>query len=137
MTLNWKVTTAILVLFATYFSIAIYFRRTYVPVPPQTSSRIWLTGPFIPFIAGGSAYIAELPKFNYLADSLDDQFRSPLVLYEDEQPVGPAHSEHLDISALGKGRYSQWKDHGLIFSATNNSNPNDNWKRYSVTIQQK
>jgi hypothetical protein len=132
-TMNWKVTTAVLLLFAVYFPIATYFKFTYVPVPYQSSGRIWLTGPFIPLSTGGAAYIAALPQLNYLADTVELR-QSTLILYEDEKPIGPANSDHIDISSLGNGRYSHWKDQGLIFSATDNSNPNQNWKRYSVTI---
>lgn len=132
--MNWRVFAAALALFAVYFPVAIYFKMTYVPPPQQPRERIWLTGPFIH--AGGAAYIAELPRFNDLADSNDEPFQSPLILQENELPIGSAHERHSDIATLGGGRYSHWKDQGLVFSSSDNSDPNQNWKRYSVVRDQ-
>ena len=129
--MSW-VFKAILTLFAVYLPIALYLKLTFVAPPRQSMERIWLTGPFIS--AGGAAYIAELPKLNHLAGSNDQPFQSPVIFYENEKPIGRAHSKHKEIATLGGGRYSHWVGQGLIFSASDNSDPNQNWKRYSVTV---
>jgi hypothetical protein len=121
----------IAVLFAVYFPVAVYFKHTYVAQPGPSKDTIWLTGPFLPFIAGGKAYLASLPKFEELADSIDKD-RSPLVLYENDDALGPAHSQHSDIVELGAGRYSHWRGLGMVFSASDGSDPNKNWKLYSI-----
>jgi hypothetical protein len=122
---------AALVAATVYFAVAGYLKSSYVPQPVPPNDRIWLTGPFTKFGASGAAFIATIP-FDQLADGVDDRSRSPLVLYENEHPLGPAHSLHDDIAAIGQGRFSHWTGIGLVFSASDNSDPNANWKRYSI-----
>jgi len=69
---------------------------------------------------------AELPG----ADSPDDLERSKVLLYENETLLGPPHSLHGDVGKLGEGRYSHWVVQGLIFSASDNSDPNTNGRHY-------
>lgn len=56
--------------------------------------------------------------------------RSDLVLLEDGRPLGPPHSLHADIRNLGAGRYSHWTRDSLYFSASDNSDPRRNGRRY-------
>jgi hypothetical protein len=58
--------------------------------------------------------------------------KSGLVLYEDGKPLGPARSYHADIRTKGGGRYSHWTATALYFSASDNSNPRTNGRRYEV-----
>ena len=132
---NWpskKKIAVIAALFAVYFPVALYFKSTYIPQPAPPKDRIWLTGPFLPFTPGGNAYLAWLPKFEELADTPDTAERSPIVLYENDRILGPAHSRHQEIADLGGGRYSHWTGMGIVFSTTDNSDPNKNWKLYWV-----
>lgn len=132
---NWplsKKVALIAALFAAYFPIAVYFKHSYVPQPGPSKDTIWLTGPFLPFVEGGKAYRASLPQFDELADTLQQKDRSPIILYENDRPLGPAHTYHQDIVDLGGGRYSHWSGLGLVFSTSDGSNPNQNWKLYSV-----
>ena len=119
-------------MFAAYFPIAVYFKHSYVPQAGPSKDIIWLTGPFVPLIAGGKAYLAWLPKLEDLSDSFENADRSPVILLENDRPLGPAHSEHEAIATLGLGRYSHWKDLRIVFSTSDNSDPNQNWKMYSV-----
>ena len=119
-------------LFAAYFPIAVYFKHSFVPQAGPSKDMIWLTGPFLPLVAGGKAYLAWLPKLEDLSDSVENRDRSPVILLENDRPLGPAHSEHEAIATLGLGRYSHWKDLGIVFSTSDNSDPNQNWKMYSV-----
>ncbi|MHC6154904.1 hypothetical protein ACVSQB_24285 [Bradyrhizobium elkanii] len=68
------------------------------------------------------------------ADANDAAHRSNLLLYEDDKLLGPPHSVHSDIATLGEGRYSHWKDVGIRFSASDNSDPNINGRRYWAVI---
>jgi hypothetical protein len=92
---------------------------------------------------GGSQYIAEpydgptfrsIEALNGLADTLEDNQRSPVLIYENNRPLGPAHSLHADISNLGRGRYSHWKGEGVRFSTSDNSDPNTNDRYYWIVV---
>lgn len=67
-------------------------------------------------------------------DDLERPAVSKLILFEDGQPLGPAHSVHTDIAALGKGRYSHWVNE-VIFSSSDGTNPQSNDRTYSYTAQ--
>jgi len=58
---------------------------------------------------------------------------SDLVLLEDGQPLGPAHSAHAEIRQAGRGRYSHWGARTIYFSTSDNSDPRTNGREYKVT----
>jgi pectate lyase len=58
---------------------------------------------------------------------------STLKLYENGVELGPAHSVHNDIRTIGKGRFSHWGT-GLYFTASDNSNPLTNGRKYTYTL---
>lgn len=64
-------------------------------------------------------------------DSPEHPCHSRLLLLENSVPLGHGHALHRDIQDLGKGRYSHWKQH-LLFSTSDNSDPNDNGRRYEI-----
>jgi hypothetical protein len=90
-----------------------------------------LTKPFAP--VGGHAFTADLPDYVQQADDMDDPRRSRLMLYEDGIPIGFAHQTHADVKAHGGGRYSHWRKQ-LMFSATDNTDPNSNGRQYQVCL---
>jgi hypothetical protein len=61
----------------------------------------------------------------------EDGQRSTLVLYEDGKALGPAHSPYEDVVAEGRGRFVHLADK-LVFSASDNSNPRRNGRRYTI-----
>jgi len=67
-----------------------------------------------------------------LADEVSGN-RSSLQLFEDDQPLGPAHTIHDDIRRTGFGSYSHWRG-GLYFSTSDNSCPQINGRRYSFRV---
>src|SRR5262245_16953933 len=75
----------------------------------------------------GNCYVAPLPG-RLISDS---NGRSRLLLFEDGQKLLYPHSSHDDIRQLGGGRYSHWGD-AVFFSASDNSDPAKNGRRYSV-----
>jgi hypothetical protein len=79
----------------------------------------------------GNAFYAPLPQLEFWADTSESPSKSPLVICEGDVPLGPPHSQHADITSKGLGRYSHWGT-GVIFSTSDNSDPNTNGKRYSV-----
>ncbi len=139
MPLNKKVIWSALVLFAIYFPVAWWLKISYVPVqgPPADangplSDAIRLVGPFNRFNNSKIAFVASAPGLDSLSDFGAEQTRSPFLLYENNTPLGPAHSWHDAIVKEGQGRFSHWKDIGFIFSTSDNTNPNNNGRRYWV-----
>jgi hypothetical protein len=104
-----------------YFPIAIYLKSSYVPRELDRFRRLT-----------GYSFLMSQPDLDTLADSSDNLMRSPLELYEDGKLIGPAHSAHVDIRDIGLGRFSHWQGIGLIFSTSDNSDPNTNGRRYSM-----
>lgn len=76
-------------------------------------------------------------------DSLLDMEASSLVLHEDGIPLAHPHSLHKAIRQFGRGRYSHWTPSNqrdrdgyggmLLFSSSDQTNPNDNGREYSVS----
>jgi hypothetical protein len=66
--------------------------------------------------------------------AMADDTRSPVVIYEDGRPLGPAHSNFADLSRLGHGRFSHWTGQGLFFSTSDGSDPNRNGRRYFAVV---
>jgi SAM-dependent methyltransferase len=85
-----------------------------------------------PFIhRAGYAWTANLEPYVHVSDTAEHPQRSRIMLYEDGVPVGFAHALHKQIGGHGGGRYSHWGS-TLIFSATDNSDPNKNGRQYSI-----
>jgi hypothetical protein len=99
--------------------------------PCDAANRVPLAPPFGP--DGEFSFVAPLPKFNALADSNDAPNRSKLLLCEDGKPLGPPHSQHVDIQKQGLGRYLHWETI-IYFSSSDNSDPNANSHSYSVIV---
>ncbi|HZT87354.1 MAG TPA: class I SAM-dependent methyltransferase [Stellaceae bacterium] len=87
-----------------------------------------LPGPYV--AQGGARYAASVPVLADEADGPAAPARSRLMLYEDGQLLGLAHTRHDQISNYGKGRFSHWGA-DVHFSATDNSDPNSNGRHYS------
>jgi predicted O-methyltransferase YrrM len=81
--------------------------------------------------AGGHAWYAFVGH-EALADEISGN-ASPLELLENERLLGPAHAMHDNIRATGLGSYSHWRG-GLYFSASDNSTPQTNGRRYSIRL---
>jgi hypothetical protein len=104
-------------------------------VDPRPKGRIVLEL-VQPFERSGLAAVAhKWVPFTQLddGDSEDNLERSPLLLFEDKKPLGPPHSPLSDIGALGHGRFSHWHQ-GFVFSASDDSDPNSNGRRYWAVV---
>lgn len=128
-------TTAAVAALAVYFALASWTKLTWVDAAPKGRVVFRLQRPFElyrPF--GVSCYqLRGQEVFDALADTEDDPTRSPLMLYEGDQLLGPPHSSIEDIGRLGKGRYSHSK-RGLVFSASDNSDINTNGRTYWAVL---
>ena len=91
---------------------------------------IALKPPFASF--GGKGFVAykQAPG----GDSTQGPSISSLVLCEDQKRLGPSRSMHDDIRTMGRGRYSHWGP-DVIFSTSDNSDPNTNGHRYSYVLR--
>lgn len=78
--------------------------------------------------------LAEYSDYSAFADEAFKAPKSPLILYENDKPLGPSHSVHYDVERLGLGRYSHWKDLGILFATSDNSDPNNNGRAYFVVL---
>ena len=94
----------------------------------QARKRILLSGPYV----SGERYLyaTRLEHLKDAADSPDFPRRSRLMLYEDGNPLGLAHSAPETIRSFGLGRFCHWEDQ-LYFSASDSTNPNFNDRIYS------
>jgi hypothetical protein len=86
------------------------------------------------FQEDNNAYGYMLPPVSErgpVRDTMSEQTASQLSLFEDDVPLGPAHSVHADIRSSGMGRFSNWNT--LLFSTTDNSDPRSNERLYRIT----
>lgn len=58
--------------------------------------------------------------------------RSGVRLLEDGRELGPGRSLHAEIRQQGGGRFSHWTHNTLYFSASDNSDPRSNGRRYEI-----
>jgi hypothetical protein len=100
---------------------------------------VWRLNP--PFLRDGPCgCIARLhmPALSFLAshaNDLQNPRRSRLRLFEDGRPLAPPHSLHADIRSAGRGAYSHWSlGHFLLFSTSDNSDPNQNGRTYTFVL---
>jgi hypothetical protein len=129
-------TIAAVTAFAVYFALAGWSKLSWVdPVPGGGRVVFRLERPFELYRPSGvSCYQLRAQEiFEALVDTEDDPTRSPLLLYEGNQQLGPPHSRIEDVGTLGKGRYSHSK-RGLVFSASDNSDVNTNGRTYWAVL---
>ncbi|GGI23879.1 hypothetical protein [Bradyrhizobium guangdongense] len=120
---------AVTAVLAVYVPFALYFARQPVvqdegllqrPFPHQ-GLYSWLARPLVP----GS-----------LTDSPDAPRAATLVVLEDGHPLGPGHTELSEITYNGSGRYRYWSSPQegriLVFSTSDNSDPNTNGRTYRI-----
>ena len=81
---------------------------------------------------GGYAYHISYP-LPVTGDSNTAPTSSTMHLFENGVELGPAHAVHQDIRDLGKGRFSHWGT-TLYFSASDNTNPATNGRKYTYTM---
>jgi hypothetical protein len=72
-------------------------------------------------------------RLTAIADDVRRWERSPLRLFENDKPLHPAHALHYQIRRDGGGRYSHWQNR-LLFSTSDNSNPNSNGRTYTFEL---
>jgi hypothetical protein len=81
-------------------------------------------------IGNGFAFAAAAPSLESLSDSDAAPTRSKFLVCENNSLLGPPHTLHADIIGKGMGRFSHYSGAGFTFSASDNSDPNTNGRRY-------
>lgn len=81
---------------------------------------------------GGFAYTVPL-DVRHGGDSPQNESYSKLRLFEKGVELGVAHTPHATIRSTGGGRFSHWNT-TLHFSASDNTDPRMNGRRYEVAI---
>jgi hypothetical protein len=126
-----KLTLAALVLGAVYFPLALWLKYSYVPPKLPPGAIQMMVRSFNRYSGGGFAFRYQANTYQSEADSEAAPSRSPMVIYEDGKPLGPAHSLHTSVVKDGNGRFSHWGG-GFVFSSSDNSDPNLNGRQYWI-----
>jgi hypothetical protein len=138
--LQWNGTTksiSALVAIATYFALAAWSKASFVDHTPTGKTVVRIFRPFEKIGPSSYAVVAHewtTRSLEDIADSADDDQRSPVLIYENRRQLGPAHSKHADIAKLGMGRYSHWRGQGYVISSSDNSDPNTNGRFYWAVV---
>ena len=121
---------------ALYFSAALWLKRTYVEPPkPSGVKVIQLERPFFELLGSNNrVFSVRVPALESLSDSMENPTRSPFLLYEGTRPLGPPHSDHVEIERYGAGRFSHWNFSGFLFSSSDGTNPRYNGRTYWAVI---
>jgi hypothetical protein len=130
-----RVASAVTALFAVYFPVALWLQDSYVPSPKGPPGAVFQLTHFRDFQGSEIAFVASnSDKFDSIADQVGAPTQSPMLVYEDNKPLGLPHSMHEEIRRFGKGRFSHWKGTGFIISTSDNSDPNTNGRKYWVIL---
>jgi hypothetical protein len=119
-------------IYAVYLPVALWLGRQYTPVPRPPGEIVVALNKInrVEGVAFGSPARALL---RFEDDQPADQ-QSPVMVYEDLTPLGPGHSRHHEIEYDGHGRFSHWKGIGILFSTSDNSDPNTNGRKYWAVL---
>jgi hypothetical protein len=128
-----NVALAAALIYAIYLPAALWLRHSYVPLAAPPGAYPLQQQQIFP--VEGFAFRSPIDVFIPLEDDKADDQHSPVILYEDDKPLGPAHSPHGDIEHIGQGRYSHWKGIGMMFSTSDNSDPTTNGRHYWVVCR--
>jgi len=134
-----KVVAVSLVAFAVYLPLAYLTGRDFVPqsVPEgEIVERLMIIYP-----QNRYAYFSQSYGTSSYADLDMDNQKSPIIIYEDMTPLGPAHSQRVDVEDTGRGRYYHSRIDGkdgslrfFIFSTSDNSDPRTNGRTYWAVL---
>ena len=87
-----------------------------------------------PFAKNGEVgWHIALPDISDQASNNDHPNRSQYILCENGAQLGSSNALHANIRDIGKGDYSHWGQY-LIFSTSDNSDPNGNNKHYEFVL---
>ncbi|HEU4683250.1 MAG TPA: SGNH/GDSL hydrolase family protein [Nitrospira sp.] len=105
---------------------------TFVGIP---AVKQWSASEIIP--DAGHAYRVPLRYTWPLVPDSDTSvtpYESETQVWENGRLLGPAHQLHASIRQEGGGKYSHW-NHDVYFSASDNTDPRSNGRRYSAKVR--
>lgn len=102
----------------------------FVPRCPAGAATFPMRGRFAKVSEQGVAYVTNVPEWSDI-ETPGDTSSSNTAVCENNVSLGPAHSYQGDILTKGRGRFVHSKV-VLIFSTSDNSDPNTNGRRYSI-----
>ena len=108
------------------FFIALWAMNYLSPLCPQ-GRTVALSKPFQK--GEGASYYSAAPALVGISDSIETPLRSNVLVCENNRLLGPAHVGHAEVASKGGGRFSHWGA-GVVFSASDNSDPNVNGRSY-------
>jgi hypothetical protein len=111
------VALGLVVTFTAYFPAAIWLQSSYVRIEAPAGAVFKLTQ-FLRLSRNKFGYMSIAHKLRDLGDTEDEPKRSPVIIYEDGLPLGPAHSAQEDIEEIGLGRFSHLQRIGFFLSAS-------------------
>ena len=123
----WALLAAIGV--TTYFAAAVYLDRTFIDPTPKGRTVIPL-GRLLERSGHAAIVYQDFPD---LPTDDGGKAGSPVVIYEDGVPLSRPHSYLPDVAKLGMGRYGHFRN-GLVFSASDNTDPNSNGRHYWAVV---
>jgi hypothetical protein len=123
--------------FAIYLPLAYLAGRDFVPDSKPPGAIVEPLLAMVP--ASQVAYRAQSWVLWKYADASEDNMQSPVLLYEDLTPLGPARSYVRDIYDIGRGRFNfvRFTDDPrsfVTFSTSDNSDPRTNGRRYWLVL---
>lgn len=126
-----------LAIFAIYLPAAYFMGRDFVPPPRPEGLFVQQLLRMQP--TQGFAYETPDSTGSGLSDQDEENQKSPIVIYENTNPLGPRHSSRDHVEAIGLGRYSHTKRPldswaYFSFSTSDNSDPRTNGRTYWAVI---
>jgi hypothetical protein len=121
---------------AAYIAAATWLKSAYVDPSPKARIVIQLIRPFERHHNAAISRPDALRSLDAVADDgeIEGSARSPVMLYEDGKPLGPGHNTFGEIDRLGGGRFAHLRGKGVVFSSSDNSDPNSNGRSYWVAV---
>lgn len=116
-----------LAIYAMYVPAALYLK---LPTQNPPEGALFRLGNCRKLVATGFLYVCPAPSLRKFEDTVSDDQRSPILIYENDKPLNYWHSVHHDIEMIGMGRYSHWKELGILLSTSDNSDPTTNGRYY-------
>ena len=118
-------------IYALYIPLALSVAHFHVPRPMPPETRLKLLR--LEHVEGAAFRNRPGPVTRFEDDQMAAQ-RSPVILYKDDKPLGPAHALHDEVEHVGRGRYAHWKDIGILMSTSDNTDPNRNGRLYWIGL---
>jgi hypothetical protein len=139
---RWKRSNALFFAFAAaviWLALGYWLETSYIPnanftIGPNVAGQKMLLLPPFTYCRGAKFAVLTERPFLFEGSFRDSDDLSKLELYENGRRLGPADSSVDDISTLGRGRFSYTKNNGItiIWSSSDNSDPNTNGRAYWV-----